>query len=119
MHNTSLWRSAETKVSRNRKKTSAFDSPLVTKAFPLSPVWTTTRCAVTTEKLTGVAMVCVTSADYNKTFLYSLALAEEVDPGGSAYQTSRLKSPSRWRIYGRKAAWRRDDLTLEATRDWF
>jgi hypothetical protein len=58
-------------------------APLVTKAFPLSPVWTTTRCAVTTEKLTGVAMVCATSADYNKTYLYSLALAAEVDPGGS------------------------------------
>ena len=61
----------------------ALVAPLVTKAFPLSPVWTTTRCAVTTERLTGVAMVCATSADYNKTYLYSLALAAEVDPGGS------------------------------------
>ncbi len=55
---------------------------LVTKAFPLSPVWTT-RCAVTTERLTGVAMVCTTSSNFNKTYLYSLALAAEVDPGGS------------------------------------
>ena len=61
----------------------ALVAPLVTKAFPLSPVWTTTRCAVTTERLTGVAMVCATSADYNKTYLYSLALAAEVDPRGS------------------------------------
>ena len=58
----------------------ALVAPLVTKAFPLSPVWTTTRCAVNTERLTGVAMVCATSADYNKTYLYSLALAAEVDP---------------------------------------
>ncbi len=61
----------------------ALVAPLVTKAFPLSPAWTTTRCAVTTERLTRVAMVCATSADYNKTYLYSLALSAVVDPGGS------------------------------------
>lgn len=57
--------------------------PLITKAFPLQPSWTTTRCAVATEKMTGVAMVCATAEEYNKTFLFSLALAAEVDPGGS------------------------------------
>ncbi len=30
-----------------------------------------------------MAMVCATSADYNKTYFYYLSLAAEVDPGGS------------------------------------
>jgi hypothetical protein len=48
----------------------ALVAPLVTKAFPLSPLWTTTRCAVTTERLTGHGVTY-------KTYLNSLALAAE------------------------------------------
>ena len=44
--------------------------------------WTTTKCAGLVERLSGIAMVAATTAEYTAAFLYSLALASEVDPGG-------------------------------------
>ena len=55
---------------------------VITKAHGLALPWTTTKCAVQVERLTGMAMVASTTTDYNTAFLYSLALASEVDPGG-------------------------------------
>ncbi len=54
---------------------------LITKAFKVHLPWTTTRCAVRVERLTGAAMVATTD-EYNAAFLYSIALGCEVDPGG-------------------------------------
>lgn len=43
--------------------------------------WTTTRCAVRLKNLTNVALVLANTSNYNHCWLYSLALAGEVDPG--------------------------------------
>ena len=42
---------------------------------------TTTQAAVKVQALTGLALVVATPKQYNDAFLYSLALAAEVDPG--------------------------------------
>ena len=51
------------------------------KAAQLSPSWTTTRCAVRVESLTGVAWVAAETKEYSKAYVYSLALACQIDPG--------------------------------------
>ena len=44
-------------------------------------VWTTTSIAIRVQALTGLDFVATSWADYNVTFLYSVALCAEVDPG--------------------------------------
>ena len=39
---------------------------LITKAFPLVLPWTTTKCAVLVERLTGIAIVAATTAEYRR-----------------------------------------------------
>ncbi len=53
---------------------------LINKAFKVQLPWTTTRCAVRVQRLTGAALVSTTD-EYNAAFLYSKALWFEVDPG--------------------------------------
>ena len=53
----------------------------VRKGLGYPPQWTTTRCAVKLQGLTGLALVCMDSKKYNDIWCYSLALAGEVDPG--------------------------------------
>lgn len=62
---------------------------LINKAFGLAPSWTTTRSAVQVERLTGMAMVAATTKEYNESYLYSIALGCEVDPGGQFTLTDR------------------------------
>jgi hypothetical protein len=52
---------------------------LITKAFKVQLPWTTNRCALRVERLTGAAMVATTD-EYNAAFLYSIALGCEMDP---------------------------------------
>ena len=47
--------------------------------------FTTTFIARRLQKLSGTVFVAATFADYNKPFLYSIALAAEVDPGNDQY----------------------------------
>jgi hypothetical protein len=54
---------------------------LITKAFILVLLWTTTKSIVLVERLSGIAMGA-TTAEYTSAVLYSLALVSEVDPGG-------------------------------------
>ena len=54
--------------------------PLINKALGITPQWSTTRCAVAVEKLTSIAWAA-SKKKYNESFLYSLALAVEADPG--------------------------------------
>ena len=59
------------------------DTSFVAKALGVSPQWTTTRCAVSVEQLCGEAMVAATTKPYNEAWLFSLALACEVEIGSS------------------------------------
>ena len=47
--------------------------------------FTTTFIARRLQKLSGTVFVAATFADYNKPFLYSIALGAEVDPGNAEY----------------------------------
>ena len=53
----------------------------IEKAMGITPQWTTTRCAMEVEAMTGTAMVAASAHDYSLSYLYSIALAAEVDLG--------------------------------------
>jgi hypothetical protein len=59
------------------------------KAVALKPSWTTTKCAVAVERLTGAALVAASTAEYNSCWVYSIALACEADPGTAFTMSDR------------------------------
>ena len=61
----------------------------ITRAVALTPSWTTTRCAVVVENLTGLAMVAASAGDYNTAWLCSLALGAEVELGTQVQLSDR------------------------------
>ena len=84
-----------------------FVGEFIKKSLSLSPRWTTTRCAVVCEALSGVVLVEESTAPYNLAFLYSLALASETDPGTSFKLADRqaelaFKLAACWRKAGKQ-----------------
>jgi hypothetical protein len=75
----------------------------ITRAQVLPPRWSTTKCAVTVERLTGEAMVAASSSEYAMAYLYSIALAREVDPASNFDLTDRQSTVA----FKLARAWRR------------
>jgi hypothetical protein len=80
-------------------------------------IWTTTQAAVKVQALTGVALVAATLKNYNDAFLYSIALASEVDPGNLELADKQaevaFKLAALWKSDGTSPVPVRDDGNMD------